>query len=87
MNTEERALYELKKAAYEPEHHLDLTASNKSVNWLLRSGLAVEHGRNPEEACGCGHYVLTQAGLDRAAEYGITHTWADEALASESVSA
>ncbi len=26
--TEDRALYELKKAAYEPDHHLDLTASN-----------------------------------------------------------
>lgn len=85
--TEDRALYELKRAAYEPDHHLDLTASNKSVNRLLRDGLAVEHGRTPEEHCGCAWYVLTDAGLALAAEYGITRTWADEALAAESVNA
>jgi hypothetical protein len=75
-------LLEVLRAAYEPNHHLNERASKSAVKRLVKEGLAVEHGRTPEELCQCAGHILTKAGLDLAAEHGITRTWADEAVSA-----
>jgi len=66
-----RELYAVKRAAWQPNRHLDMSEASKTINHLIAEGLVVEHGRRADEPCGCGWYVLTDAGVALAAEHGI----------------
>jgi hypothetical protein len=63
-----RAIKELRHRAQRNDRHLSLSCRITVVEQLELHGLVVEHGRPGDDTdCGCGWYVLTRAGLDRAA--------------------